>query len=60
MPRSIPAITSLRGYEVGKVQRILMKKMTQLPFGGFGDENATTNTWSVRNSLVFNKLFKDA
>lgn len=22
-------------------------------------ENATTNTWSVRNSLVFNKLFKD-
>ena len=36
------------------------EKMTQLPFGGLlVTENATTNTWSVRNSLVFNKLFKD-
>ena len=33
--------------------------MTKLPFGGLlVTENATTNTWSFRNSLVFNKLFK--
>ena len=54
-------ITSLRGYEVGEVPaNSNEEKMTQLPFGGLlVTENATTNTWSVRNSLVFNKLFKD-
>ena len=54
-------ITSLRGYEVGEVTANSdEEKMTQLPFGGLlVTENATTNTWSVRNSLVFNKLFKD-
>ena len=54
-------ISSLRGYEVGEVTaNSKEEKMTRLPFGGLlVMENATTNTWSVRNSLVFNKLYKD-
>ncbi len=54
-------ITSLRGYEIGEVAANSKEEsMTRLPFGGLlVTENATTNTWSFRNSLVFNKLFKE-
>lgn len=54
-------ITSLRGYEIGEVAANSKEEgMTKLPFGGLLlTENATTNTWSFRNSLVFNKLFKE-
>ena len=54
-------ITSLRGYEIGEVAANSKEEgMTKLPFGGLlVTENATTNTWSFRNSLVFNKLFKE-
>lgn len=54
-------ITSLRGYEIGEVAANSKEEgMTQLPFGGLlVTENTTSNTWSFRNSLVFNKLFKE-
>ena len=54
-------ITSLRGYEIGEVAANSKEEgMTKLPFGGLLlTENATTNTWSFRNSLVFSKIFKE-
>lgn len=54
-------ITSIRGYEYGSVlANGAEEKATKLPYGGLlYTENASTRDYTFRNSLVYDKTFKD-